>query len=310
MTNFSGDGKYKTYEQLYCSAERLTGVSEELIPLSVLNILLAITAFLGNTLIQVVLHKESSIYPPSRLLLRTLSASDLCVGLISEPLVVTYWLSVVNEDWSICRYALTSTFVATYILSSVSLLTLTAISVDRLLALLLGLRYRQVVTLKRTWAIVISSWAMSTIAASMYFWDYHITLWYGNVVITLCLLTSMFSYTKIFLNLRIHQVQVLDPVQQEQPSQANPLNLARYRKAVSSALWLQLTLVFCYLPHGIVGALWANDEFSLSMYLARQFASTLVFFNSSLNPILYCWKIREVRQAVKDTIRGICCSAS
>ena len=275
-----------------------------------LNILLAITAFLGNTLIQVVLHKESSIYPPTRLLLRSLSASDLCVGLISEPLVVTYWVSVVNDNWSICRHALTSTFVATYILSSVSLLTLTAISVDRLLALLLGLRYRQVVTLKRTWVIEISSWAISAVAASMYFWDYNITLWYGNIVTSLCLLTSIFSYTKIFLNLRIDQVQVLDPVQQEQPSQSNPLNLARYRKAVSSALWLQLTLVFCYLPHGTVGALWANDEFLLSMYLARQFASTLVFFNPSLNPILYCWKIREVRQAVKDTISGICCSAS
>ena len=109
MTNFSGDGKYKTYEQLYCSAERLTEVREELISLSVLNILLAITAFLGNTLIQVALHKESSIYPPSRLLLRSLSASDLCVGLISEPLVVTYWAYVVNDNWSICRHALTST---------------------------------------------------------------------------------------------------------------------------------------------------------------------------------------------------------
>ena len=295
------------YEQLYCTPEDLVGIGKELLSLSVVNILLSITAFLGNTLILVALHKESSLHPPSRLLFRSLSASDLCVGLISEPLVVTYWLSVVNEDWSICRYALTSTFVATYILGPVSLLTLTAIS-DRLLALLLGLRYRQVVTLKRTWLIVISPWAISTVAASMYFWDYHITLWYGIIVTSLCLLTSIFSYTKIFINLRARRVQVQDHVKQEQMSQANQLNMARYRKAVSSALWLQLTLVFCYLPHGIVGALWANDGFSVSMYLARQFASTLVFFNSSLNPILYCWKIKEIRQAVKDTIRQICCS--
>ena len=31
--------------------------------------------------------------------------------------------------------------------------------------------------------------------------------------------------------------------------------------------------------------------------------SILMYFNSTLNPFLYCWKVREVRQAVKQTIR-------
>ena len=31
--------------------------------------------------------------------------------------------------------------------------------------------------------------------------------------------------------------------------------------------------------------------------------SILTYFNSTLNPFLYCWKVREVRQAVKQTIR-------
>jgi len=268
-------------------------------------------AFLGNALIQVALHKETSLHPPLKFLLRTLSVSDLCVGLVSEPLVIAYWLSVVNEHWGICHYALTSTFIVSYILAPVSLLTLTAISVDRLLALLLGLRYRQVVTLKRTMVAVTTFWFTCAIGATMYFWDYHITLWFGNVNTSLCLVTCIFSYTKIFLNLRHHQNQVQDLDHQEQPNQTHHLNIARYRKAVSSALWLQLTLVVCYLPQGIIGALWTNrEEFSQTLYLARQFASTLVFFNSSLNPILYCWKIREVRQAVKDTISHFCCSSS
>ena len=310
MSNVSGDGKHLAYDQLYCSPQDLTGIRKELISFSVLNVFFSITAFLGNILIQVALYKESSLHPPTKLLLRTLSASDLCVGLISEPLVVTYWLSVVNEQWNICRYVLSSTFIASYILGPVSLLTLTAISVDRLLALSLGLRYRHVVTLKRILLMVITFCVVSSIAATMYLLDYHITLWYGNTVTSLCLVASVFSYTKIYLKLRHHQIQVQDHFHHHQPSQESPLNIARYRKAVSSALWLQLTLVVCYLPAAIVGAMWTNSKFSSSMYLSRQLASTLVFLNSSLNPILYCWKIAEVRQAVKDTMRQICDSSA
>ena len=131
-----------------------SGIQNELLGLSALNIFLSVTAFLGNTLILVALHKESSLHPPSKLLYRSLAATDLCVGIIAEPLSVTYLMSVVNEQWNICRFV-HSNYITGYILCSMSLLTTTVISVERLLALLLGLGYRQVVTLKRTYLIVI-----------------------------------------------------------------------------------------------------------------------------------------------------------
>ena len=133
-----------------------------------------------------------------------------------------------------------------------------------------------------------------------------ITLWCGIIVTSLCLVTSVFSYTKIFLTLRHHQNQVQDHAQQ--PDQTNQLNLARYRKAVSTAIWLQLTLVACYLPYGVVTVSAPNSGRISSVYYAWRYAFTLVFLNSSLNPIFYCWKIEDVRQAVKDTVRQVLCS--
>ena len=304
--NFSGDGgKQQTYEQLVYSAGLSAGIHGQLTFLSVLNIFLSITALLGNVLILAALRKESSLHPPSKLLLCSLAITDLCVGLISEPLYVTYLMSVVNKQRNICVYAIAA--IISIILFGVSLLALTAISVDRLLALLLGMRYRQVVTLKRTYVIVITFWALSILFSMMYFWNHLITFWYSSLVTSLCLVTSIFSYTKIFLNLRHHQNQVQDL---QQRNQTNPLNIARYRKAVSSALWLQLTLVACYLPYSIVTVLMVNNGLSSSLYLAGCYAGTLVSLNSTLNPILYCWKIDEVRQAVKDTIRQILCCLS
>jgi len=124
----------------------------------VIHIFPSITAFLGNTLILDALRKGSSVHPPSKLLYRNLAITDLCVGIIVEPVRVLYWTPEAIERSDICRYAKGLTYVTGHILCSVSLLTITAISIDRLLILLLGLRYRQVVTLKRTYVAVTILW--------------------------------------------------------------------------------------------------------------------------------------------------------
>ena len=310
LANFTEYENKKTADELYCSVELIRGVDGELIFLSSLNIFLSITAFLGNTLILVALNKQTSLHPPSILLYRNLAITDLCVGIIAEPLIVTYWTSVVKERWDICYHANWAATFSGYISCPVSLLTLTAISVDRLLALLLGLRYRQVVTLRRTFITVIALWILSIVGACTYLWNPLITSWCTYIIIALCLVTTIFAYTKIFLTLRHNQIHV-NPVQSHvfpgQPSQAIPLNIARYRKAVNSALWVQGTLVVCYLPYGIAVALTPQRGMLLSTYLARNFAVTIVYLNSSLNPFLYCWKMRQVRQAVKETLKQLYC---
>ena len=308
--NLSADEKHKAMQQLFCPSNLPAAeIHGQLTLLSVLNIFLSITSFLGNALIVVALRKESSLNSPSKLLLRCLAMTDLCVGLISEPLAVAYWMSVLNDRWNICPYLSAASLISGGMLSGVSLSTMTAISVDRLLALLLGLRYRQVVTLKRTYMIVIALWVLPAAIITTFFWNFLITLLLIVIAESLCLVTSTIAYTKIFLTLRRRRVQLQH--QSQQLNQTSPLNLARYKKAVYSALWLQLTLVACYFPQGIVSALAPNIGLSSTVFLAIQYTATLVFLNSSLNPILYCWKMQEVRQAVKDTIRQVlCCSSS
>ncbi|XP_073247394.1 melanocyte-stimulating hormone receptor-like [Porites lutea] len=311
LTNFTEDENQKTFIELFCLAEFIRGVDTELIFLSALNIFLSITAFLGNTLILVALYKETSLHPPSKLLYRNLAITDLCVGIIVEPLHVTYWTSVVKERWDICYYSLRTGAFSGYTLCVVSALTLTAISVDRLLALLLGLRYRRVVTLRRTSITVIGFWILSIVGASTFIWNLLIFTWYQYIVAAFCLVTTIFAYTKIFCTLRHNQIHFQNHVAQGQPSQAIPaLNIARYRKAVYSALWVQGTFVVCYLPVTIAAALMPQRGIPISAYRAWHFTATLVYLNSSLNPLLYSWKISEVREAVKETLRQLLCRSS
>ena len=56
----------------------------------------------GERLILVALHKETSLHPPSKLLYRNLAITDLCVGIIADPLAVTHLTSVVKKRWDIC----------------------------------------------------------------------------------------------------------------------------------------------------------------------------------------------------------------
>ena len=305
MKDFTGGENPQLLVEPWCSAELTGEVHGELVFLSVINTFLSITAFLGNTLILVALRKDTSIHPSSKLLYRNLAITDLCVGIIVEPLQVAYWISVVNRRLDICYYTDLTGYFLGVTLCSVSLITLTAISVDRLLALLLGLRYRQVVTLKRTRLIAIGGWIVSVVGASTSLLNLLIVSLFPYIVTAFCLVTTICAYTKIFMSLRHNQIHVQNHVVQGQSSQANTLNKARYRKAVYSALWVQVTLVICYLPYGIAVALTPQRGIPLSTYLVRGFTVTLVYLNSSLNPFLYCWKITEVRQAVKETLQQL-----
>ena len=246
-TNFSKGVNQITLTELVCTVEFAEGLQNQLIFLSVLNVLLSIIAFLGNTLILVALHKESSLHAPSKLLFRCLATTDFSVGLIAGPLKVIYWISTVKEQWNICRFMDAANFITGCILCAVSLFTLTAISMDRLQALLLGLRYRQVVTLKRTNAMIILFWIISIVGTLFSFWKKVILSLCIYTCISLCLVISIYSHTKIFYTLRHRQHQVQDN-DQRQPGQTIPPNIPRYRRTVSSVLWVQLTLVIFYLP--------------------------------------------------------------
>ena len=304
MVNYSEIGNNTTIQQALCFLtyyEPPTGIT-----IPAVNIPLSITALLGNVLIIVALRKVSSLHPSSKLLLGCLASTDLCVGLISQPLYVT--VLMLPKHSSLCFYVeLLSNSIGT-IFCAVSLLTLTAISVDRLLALLLGLRYRQVVTLRRVWVFVVVFWPSSTAFALIYFYNARIGWGIECIVVMLCIVTTTLCYTKIYLRLRQHQTQVQSHVSQTQPNEGGvSLNLIRYKKTVSSSVWILVATLVCYLPYSIALAIQAITGLrTKSISRALSITLSLLFFNSSLNPFLYCWKMREVRQAVKDTIREFC----
>ena len=271
--------------------------------ISGINVALSITATLGNALILVALHKKSTLNPPSKLFLRCLAISDLCVGLVVQPVVVVSLLAAVNHRWRLCRVSEILWYSLGMMLTSFSLATLIAISVDRLFALLLGIRYRQVVTMKRARSLVPIFLFISITGCVLQHTHLVTFLAYNTLVWFLWLVTSIYCYARIYLVLRNHiQAQVIP---QGQPSQTSPLNLSRYKKTVSTSLWLFVAMMFCYLPLGGVLIVGTLLELSGFLVVTNFLTMTLLYLNSSLNPLLYCWKITEVRNAVKEILQNV-----
>ena len=118
-------------------------------------------------------------------------------------------------------------------LCGVSMLTSTAISVDRLLALLLGMRYRHVVTLRRVRVVIFCFWFINVSLGSIRISRTDIAFKSVSIVLPLSLVISFFCYTRIFFKLRNQLVEV--PQGQANEGEI-PVNMARYKKLVSTTL--------------------------------------------------------------------------
>ena len=280
-----------------------TQVSILLLVITGVNIASSITATLGNALILVALNKVSSLNPPSKLFLRCLAFSDLSVGLFVQPAVVVSLLSAVYQRWDLCYVSSQLWFFVNLFMCGFSFETTIAISVDRLLALLLGIRYRQVVTIKRARLLVLLLVLGSTTNCVIYYMDNSAFLIFNAILWSLWLIVTTYCYARIYLTLQNNIQAQITP--QGQPNGISPINLLRYKKTVSSALWIFAAMMICYVPFGLVLIASIIMSPSVSLITGNYFTITLVYLNSSLNPMLYCWKIREVRNTVKDIFNNL-----
>ena len=192
-----------------------------------------------------------------------------------------------------------------------SLLNVVTVSVDRFLAVHLHLRYQERVTHKRVIAAVISIWLLSAIISSSVFWNpLCVNLRVIElVVVTVCLILVVIVYWRIYIVLKRHknQIQSLQIQEVQQEVQNGDLsNFLRLRKSALGTFYVCIVFLICYLPCYILSFLLLARFLSpISFYEALHHTMTLVFLNSTLNPVIYCWKMGAIRRTLMDIMRGI-----
>ena len=277
----------------------------------VLHLICSLVATLANLLVIHALWKASSIPATIKKLFLSLAFSDFALGLIPQlmagVIIAVMLRMAANENYNfdfLCPTIVTAVRFLMLLLSSASFLSVTAIAVDRLLAISLHLRYQELVTSKRVITALACLWITSGVAASVFISlpSRSASSMVVAVIEFVGILLTTVAYIRIYKIVRYHQHQI-----HSQHQLANPqaMELLREKKCAFNALFVYSVFLACYLPYLCTVMPLITDSMKLSVLVADQVSKFLVCLNSSLNPLVYCWRYREIREIVKSTMKKI-----
>ena len=276
----------------------------------VLNSFLSCTAITLNTLTILALRRLTShLSKTLRMLLLNLAVTDLGVGLLAQPSYVVYLVMIIQGKTQTFTSEITLqiVYITGKFLSYVSFFGVVALAADRFLSIYLHLRYQELVTYKRVLSVVISIWILSAILALIFSQRGQFDFYISVPIESVCYLATALCYLKIYLLVRHHKMEILTQrIQVTQEQIENEANAAKLKKSATSTFYLYLVFVACYVPRMCIMSIIssAGESTALLRHL-RLYTFTLVFLNSSLNPLIYCWKMRHIGKAIMVILRNL-----
>lgn len=279
---------------------------------AIINALFAFTAFFGNALILAALKKTTSLHSASNSLLCSLALSDLMVGLVVQPMHVIYCVyGVIGGPRVRCYSRIIFAWTSDYFIA-VSFLTIVAISLDRYLTLCQRHAYRSAMTPGRTRAVIAVLWVLCLSFPLGRFVSSSIPMILSSVVFLVFLVIPSYAVFKIYHFFKQHELQISSQFQNHprNNSKMAGFNVSQYKRSVTTLLCVYFALLICFLPSVAVTVAWvtADQNGKLALLKVGNFSLTFLMFNSSLNPFLYCWRIREVRKLSIGLLKKwICC---
>ena len=275
-------------QQIYFQANAFRAIAVFLVSFP-----LCVMTLLGNAAILITIFKTPSLHSPAHILLAGLALSDFAFGFIVQPLLLSIVLSAgYNHDLPLATFHLmcSSLNCSAIVLCGVSLGTSIAIALDRLLALRLHLRYAVIVTKYRVIVVLTCIWLFQGFFIPMYFWQVETFGRFIAIKICVVIVVNFAIYLNIHLIVRHHQIRI----QYQHPEQlANIFSLKRLKNSALNTFLVFIFLLVCSLPFLYV---YFNDRVSITIHYI---AIATIFLNTSFNPFVYSWRLREIRTATK-----------
>lgn len=282
-------------------------IQKSYIAVSVLNALLCLTAILLNSATLHALRKTSALPRNLKILLLSLVVSDLGVGLLVHPLQIAFLivrLKQLPENGYTFKAAEIAYLLATNFLGYASVFGVITLGVDRFLAVHLHLRYQELVTRRRVVTLVIFVWMFCAIISLMRLWiDVNIMYIMFVIIEVSWFVCATLLYCKVYVAARRHmkQIQMQQVQQMERGNEVE--HAAVITRSSVSILFVILALLACYLPNFCRLVLHLILGKNTTIETMQLYTVTLTYLNSSLNPVIYCWKMRHIRKAVMDILR-------
>ena len=291
------------FAQYFPISTELKDLRSTFIANCIFNNFLTHTSIMLNVVTIYAIYKTSAIAKTLKTLLLSLACSDVAVGLFSQPLYTFFLINWLRLDNPSCNTKQVRT-ISNTLFSGASFLGVVAVSVDRFLAVHLHLRYQELVTHKRVVVVVISKWLYSAFISFMRFWGLPGTQQLINsVALTLSFIVTLVVYIRICFTVRRHKNQIHSMQVQEVAHSDEIKNFIVLLKSTVGIFYVYLVFLICYLPFFICKAVIRIYGSSTALKQFFFYSLTLMYLNSSLNLVIYCWKIRHVRQAIVNILR-------
>ena len=275
----------------------------------IFNAFLCCTAIVLNSITIHAVRKTSSLPKPLKTLLLSLAVSDLSVGLLVHPLYIAslaLGLEQNTEDMYNTPYRIAFTIIGD-LLAWAMFFGVLALTVDRFLSIHLHLRYQECVTHKRAVAVVISIMLLSSFLSSFPWWLPGNFRQIYAAIDSFSFLIFTILYCKIYSTVRRHknQIQSLQVQQDEGQNREIMANVARLVKLAVGTFYIYLVFLLCCLPYTCLAFVEIISGLNTTTNHILYYSWTVIFLNSSLNPLIYCWKMRQIRRTVINIMQNI-----
>ena len=281
---------------------------EAILSFSIVIALLSPLAVTGNALIVAVIWRNRTLRTPFYMFLCGLALTDLFTGLITHPFYVASRVICSKgpqeiegrRSFLVLARVITGGF-GSYLIY-VTVLILTCMSIERWLYM-----SRRFLFIQRRTRFIVAGIILVPIPFSVFRVLNVLTGSYGHILtasfasLLLCLIAISTSYFKVFRIIRCHQQQV-QARETPQISGQPAINMAKYKKSVFSILYIVLLFYISYCPFIVFFGIYRSLRGHSVVELLYVMSLTSVFLSSSLNPLIYLWRMNDIRNGVKQLI--------
>ena len=272
-------------------------------------------AVTGNALILMTIWRNPSLRAASSIILCGLAFADFWTGLVTQPLFVAAEMICLKKPQEIedsGSFLVVAKVIAeccgTHLISF-TVLVMTFMSVERWLHMSAR---RSLVTSRRVSFTLTGLFLLpipAPILRSFQLLKGRLGLVLDIItfaVLLLCLFATTVAYFKVFRIIRHHQQQV----RTSEPSQnfGQPaIDFAKYKRSVYSILYIVLLFYLSYLPFLVFLGVHSSFQNHAQVELAFLVANLFFFLSSSVNPFIYLFRIKDIRNGVRQLLKKLCC---
>lgn len=267
----------------------------------------SLLAIILNVLVIIAVKQKKQLQKPPNFLLASLAVADLLVGAISMPLFIAEMLIAPLEISfeHICMLGLVDVHL-TSCLSLSSIQHLTVIAWERYMAVRKWKEYKATVTKGRVKKLAIAAWLVAILTVFALFIMVAIGVdqsvvgkWYivAAVWVVFCFILIIYFYVTLYLEVRSRRRNLII-------QQLHALIEAKLEVKVAKTTGLiTAALVVSFVPSCIVHTGLDRVFPALRSSTAYGVAHFLLQLNSIVNPLLYCYRNRPVRNAVLEVLK-------